>query len=399
MEINESLVTEEDDCEIYFLQPASSPYNIKEKLEKANKALLEESFNGNDREFKIKFKEVLVDYEPDLTDDDVQSFESYNEVDFNIIEKEQGLENNLINNKLELNIFTPVIEEEYDEDIQTCENDEIGVIENKVEDENEIFEVNEEEEIFINEEINFSDEIDKSENDETITSSKDLIFCEDSNSIERKRIVKKSKKHIKIDCKSHCIDKLPDLNLTISKLKINEKPDFCPALKLLKRRCCEKNVKNDQKLPQYTGLRSEYGLSLVQLEMRRKRKEYSKIREEKRRNLIEEYKKRKMQQNEEIFYQWLKTIEKRKVLEERNRQKSKYSAKIVNFTKNLIEERPKTANYLVGSVKRTNKRPETACVYVQISSDLLKQKGIQVGNLIFKEIHKNNKNEFNIVSF
>lgn len=57
------------------LQPASCPYNIAEKVQQANMDLFSTTPHTV-RSAKVKFRDELVSFEPDLTDDDVNSIES-----------------------------------------------------------------------------------------------------------------------------------------------------------------------------------------------------------------------------------------------------------------------------------------------------------------------------------
>ncbi|GJQ82918.1 hypothetical protein Trydic_g5921 [Trypoxylus dichotomus] len=427
-----SIESEEEDYEIYFLQPSSSPYNMKEKLEEANKALVDDHPLLEDRPSKVKFKEKLVDYEPDLTDDDVQSIESYNEIDY-MLEQEfiEEIAPQQLPNKIELNIFTPclnVTEEEDEEDDSTSgdivSNEELGqdneesnlnqysfvnerqgtltdkdsITDEEIEEKIDSSEMNTSEETVgaSNSSSNLSDssiydeEVEVIHQTDSTETKEETTTTKTASSASSKRTVSiLSRRLSKVDCKIHCIERLDtQIDLTISKLQISERP-LCPTLKLLKRKCCEKNqAKNEQKLPCYTGLRSEYGLSLQQLEKRQRRKELLKMREEKRKRLMEEYKSRKIQQNEEIFSQWLRNIQKRKE-EQVNRNKNgkkAISPKILEIPNKQFEkmERPKTSyplitNHGVRKLRRPN--TSTACVFIQVPQNVLR-KGLHVGDII-----------------
>jgi hypothetical protein len=61
------------------LQPASSPYNIAEKVQQANIDLFSSNtLTTMEKTSRVTFKEELTSYEPELflTDDDVNSIES-----------------------------------------------------------------------------------------------------------------------------------------------------------------------------------------------------------------------------------------------------------------------------------------------------------------------------------
>lgn len=194
-----------------------------------------------------------------------------------------------------------------------------------------------------------------------------------------------------VHCKEHCIDKLEcDLSMSIKKLEIHDKFQL-PPLQLLQRQCCDEvKQKVPKALPRYNGLRSEYGLSSRQLEKRERQKQILKMKEEMRHQLMSEYKKRKIEQNEEVFCQWLKEVAKRK----NDKQNSKQIKSKETVTPNIItlpskitgksRERPRTANEFVPktSVKK-RRRPHTtqSCVYIEVPQCVL-EKGLTLGNLV-----------------
>lgn len=216
---------------------------------------------------------------------------------------------------------------------------------------------------------------------------------------EKKRV----HKNYQISCKNHCIERLDTyLDLSINRLNIAEKP--CPMLKLQRRNCCEKNpIKTEQKLPVYSGYKSEYGLSLEQLEKRERKKEMIKLREEKRQEILKEYQQRKIQQNEEIFCQWLKNISRRKRDVETKEKKTKKCLTPTvftfpsNTTNDQIKDRPKTAHFLTkGTNVKKVKRPNTStsCVFIEVPQNLLR-KGISVGDIFIRNAQiKPNKLHF-----
>lgn len=57
------------------LQPSASPYNITQRVQEANFTLFNSTPQPT-RSTKVKFRDELVSFEPDLTDDDVNSIES-----------------------------------------------------------------------------------------------------------------------------------------------------------------------------------------------------------------------------------------------------------------------------------------------------------------------------------
>lgn len=383
------------------LQPANSPYNITEKVKLANEALSFDNPDLDDRSIKVKFKEELVDYEPSLTEDDVNSIESDVENVFveaeaekqNLEEQQTFTDNNVMisgPNILNLHLYDAIQLED-----QTGEVDEESV--NSDSDSPETFEAVD----------------DPLQNDLETSRSNELTIAtksEEDDEDEEKEMYnapkrlkdKKAKKHFQkrfsnqnhnVDCKSHCIEKLDfGLNISINKLQIHEKPANCPTLKLQERKCCEKNkIRNPQTLPCYSGFRSEYGLSSLQLERRERRKEIIRMKAERRKKLMEEFKERKKQQNEEVFCQWLREVAKRKRQKENEnlrilKTKENFSPTVINFPSRpeKVKERPKTAGDFIPShgIKRT-KRPHTssACVYIQVPSNMLKR-GLNIGNIL-----------------
>lgn len=358
----------------------------------------------DDRSTKVKFKEELVDYEPSLTEDDVNSIESdvdnvfvEAEVEKQNLEKQQTCtDNNVIisgPNILDLHLYDAIQLEdeagEVDEESVNSDSDSPETLE-AVEDAIENF-------------------LETSRSNEFAITTKSEGEGEEEEEDEEKYDVpkklkeKKTKKyfqkrfwnqnHNNVDCKSHCIEKLDfGLNLSINKLQIHEKPASCPTLKLQERKCCEKNkIRNPQTLPCYSGFRSEYGLSLLQLERRERRKEIIRMKEERRKKLMEEFKERKKQQNEEVFCQWLREVAKRKRQKENEnarilKTKENFSPTVINFPsrQEKTKERPKTSGDLIPShgIKRT-KRPRTssACVYIQVPDNVLKR-GLNIGNIL-----------------
>lgn len=344
------------------------------------------------RLIKLKFKDDLVDYEPD-TEDDVNSIESYNEVlDYSIIEKETRKpleESEPIN--VDLNLFTDVAMEEentedeveedlveeveYETKITSDDNFEPPILDHKLNLEESVEEIEEDD--------SFNLQIETSTNSNNIKTPKTT-----SSRISTSK--RKMMNNYHINCKDHCIDRLDvNLNLSINKLHITEKP--CPMLKLQRRNCCEKNpVKIDQKLPLYAGHKSEYGLSLEQLEKRERRRQIIKLREQKRQEVLEEYQQRKIQQNEEIFCQWLKNVSKRKrESDTREKKTTKCLTPTVfpfpNKTNDKIKERPKTAHFVPTHAVKKVKRPHTSssCVFIEVPQNLLR-KGISVGDILVR---------------
>lgn len=311
--------------------------------------------NLDEREVKVKFKEDLVDYEPSLTEDDVNSIESDDETieddfpKFFNIEKNNAFSDESIQSVINLNASDVILEQEEEEEI-----------------------------------IDSSDEENKE--DEAILTEELL----DESDVEEKKIVAKNfkKKHNlfqkynrEIDCKSHCIE---SLDLRIKKLHIHEKTIVKPILKLQERKCCENNNKN---LPTYTGFRSEYGLSKDQLERREKLNQIIRMKEEKRQQVLREFRERKRQQNEQVFCQWLRNVSKRKTVG--GKQKETLSPKIINLPFGNKPQQQKISRPVTAPLPpksqffvRQKRRPQTspAYVYIEVPQNILRR-GISVGNV------------------
>lgn len=340
------------------------------------------------RTIKLKFKEELVDYEPD-TEDDVNSIESYSEaVDYSIIEKETQKPIEELNNTSNL-FAVPEADTEEDVDEEICEE--------VVEYETKITSIDNYEPIILNQELEDFEEI--SEVFEDSLDAKNNVNLPTSKTEDVEKVtplnIPNEKKYVDanyhINCKNHCIERLDvGLDLYINRLSIGEKP--CPMLKLQRRNCCERNpIKTEQKLPVYIGYKSEYGLSLEQLEKKERKKEMIKLREEKREQILKEYQRRKNQQNEEIFCQWLKNISRRK---RENETKEKITKKCLtptvfsfpNRIDDKIKERPKTAHFLqTRNVIKKPKRPNTtnSCVFIEVPQNLLRR-GISLGDIFIR---------------
>lgn len=129
-----------------------------------------------------------------------------------------------------------------------------------------------------------------------------------------------------------------------------------------------------------------------------------------RQKLIEDYRILKVQQNEEVFCQWLREVTRRNKEQSLRNQLSRYgnksvssnyssdaqnysSPKVVNINKTgKVKERPKTAGFVPKTNIKKKKRPHTtqSCVYIELSPNILK-KGIHIGDLLItnsKELSK-----------
>ncbi|KAF2892570.1 hypothetical protein ILUMI_13602 [Ignelater luminosus] len=371
---------------IDILQPASSPYNISEKVKEANTALFSEEVNFEEKESKVKFKEDLVDYEPELSYDDTTSIESEDNIDYSLMEQDTTI--------LESQLQTALI-------LNVCNTDE---------EEEEIGEIIEEipEEItptLIESNINFSVQCEStthkqvSELKTEIEQSNQQNKCNELNKSNKTKFSKKMHKVEDISCKRHCIDSIDrfdfNANISVSKINLREKPYQCPRLKLQRRNCCEKNeIKAQQKLPSYTGLRSEYGLNAAQLEKRERIREILKLREQERQRILEENKRRKIQQNEQIFCEWLKSVSIRKNQQKKNDRTRQPLSSTVNITfptkpPEAVKQRPKTANEILPKHTIKKKRPHTSstCIFIEVPPSVL-QKGIHIGDLLVTKSSK-----------
>lgn len=341
------------------MQPSSAPYNITEKVQQANVDLFTSHSNQNvEKTAKVKFREELISFEPDLTDDDVNSIESDH-------------------TELSLDNRPPILE------YKTTINNENLTIFNIEEDVEELEEVLEE----VESDTEYKPEIkvstavaEKTIDNETTASSR-------KESSKPKKVAKSKAAFLnphEVNCKDHCIDKLDhDLSMSIKKLDIQDKLSL-PPLQLLQRKCCDEVKKKiHQNLPHYNGLRSEYGLSSRQLEKREKQKEILKIKDHMREQLMDEYRRRKMQQNEEVFCQWLKEVSKRKSEKKYPNKRATSAKPSVSKMDKKVAERPKTTNAFIPRTKTRKKRwPQStnARVYIEVPKSCL-EKHLRIGDL------------------
>ncbi|CAG9773097.1 unnamed protein product [Ceutorhynchus assimilis] len=349
MDLNEA---EDGDIGCYFLQPSATPYNIIEKLQQANFEL----FNSTPQAIKsskVKFRDELVSFEPELTDDDVNSIESDHVVD--------ELPQQIVAKNDEV-LYNTVVQENVD--IYDTIEEEI------------------EETVF--DELVLSDiEVDKNNSNEEILMEKKIspiIINEDKSKTKHsKRKNKSTLKKQDIHCKEHCIERLDThLSMSIKKLEIHEKtPVNLPPLQLHQRKCCDnlKQSNTDRNLPNYKGYRSEYGLSSRQIKNRDRYMEMLRQKELSRQKLIEDYRALRVQQNEEVFCQWLKKVSKR--------GKDEQQINFLSPNVDKAKERPKTAGFTPKTTIKKKKRPHTSqsCVYIEVSPSVLK-KGINIGDLL-----------------
>ncbi|KAB0800220.1 hypothetical protein PPYR_05960 [Photinus pyralis] len=375
--VSETVSDNEDDYGNYFLQPASSPYDIAEKVKQANNELFNENQNVEDKQVKVKFRENLVDYEPEFSYDDVSSIESEDNIDYSALDQDTSILESHLETALILNVTNS--DEEQNEEVE--EEEVIELIPNT----------------FISEEnVDGSISV-RCEN----VSDKDRQDYNRSAEIESKTSpLRKNHKTLylseEISCKRHCIDSIDrfDFNSNIRKVHLVEKPFKCPRLKLQHRNCCENNdIKLQQKLPCYNGLRSEYGLNALQLERRERRNEILKLKEQERQRVIEERKRRKVQQNEEIFCEWLRSVSSRKNYHKNVKRKAPLNTTKITFPAKL-DDRPNTAFNSQKDVKQAmqKKRPYTSstCIFIEVPQGIL-ENGISIGDLLVKGKRKDNK--------
>ncbi|KAJ8940800.1 hypothetical protein NQ318_007886 [Aromia moschata] len=334
----------------------------------------------NAKSFKVQFREELVSFEPDSTDDDINSIES---------------------DQIEVPTVATLVD--YKETIKTAIN--IFNIEEEVEEYEVEEEVIEEVQSDSEEGVKHIEHVSKSE----LNPEPELGPCVSNTATDlpSKRSRKKNKSSRRhnenflnpreIHCKDHCIDKLDfDLSVSVKKLEIHDNVSL-PPLQLRQRRCCDEfNRKFHRNLPNYKGLRSEYGLSSRQLDKKEKQAEIMQTREQTRRKLLEEYRQRRIQQNEEVFVQWLRQVAKRnsesqgvKTQKPANSKKRVSSgAKAAEATKRVkARVRPKTskepARKPSSAIKKKRRsRPHTAhsCVCIEVPESVLKE-GLSLGDL------------------
>ncbi|KAL3284968.1 hypothetical protein HHI36_019097 [Cryptolaemus montrouzieri] len=370
---------ESEDYSTFFLQPASCPYNIAQKVEEANVALYNSSIRI-EKSPKVRFKEDLVSFDAQLTDDDVVSIESDN-IEIPFMEQQTDSTTIVLEYKTNSNIFS-IDEDEEDyviEEIE-CEMENIKKLEQKVE--YCVPKVIEETNTVNKNSRNVENPVDGINNNPEVTKTK------------KKRKLKLPKF---IDCKYHCLERLDDeLSESLKKLSMSEKPSLCPPLKLIDRKCCSENHrKNPTILPKYDGLHSEYGLSVEQIVRKRKNKEIIRTKEQRKQEILEDYKKKKDEINEEIFSKWLKEISERK----QRASFKQYRMSLNKDTDIFLQSRPVSAGIssgFIGSSKTTSesgyssknsseksRRPKSVSqsVFVEIPKNVL-QRGLKVEYLL-----------------
>ncbi|XP_050303637.1 uncharacterized protein LOC126741295 [Anthonomus grandis grandis] len=386
---------EEEEIGCFFLQPSSSPYNLAEKVQQANFDL----FNGtpqSTRSTKVKFRDELVSFEPDLTDDDVNSIESDHVDELPIRTEEVQKEefkveeiklpyNTVLRNDIE--IFN--IEEEIEEvDEAVIEQAVLAEYNN---------DLNEMEEVVSSEEITSETEPKETLKDSSRGLEKPNSETGSSKSKKPAKRQKKTMKSQEIHCKQHCIERIDNIAMSIKKLEIHEKPPVTlPPLQLHQRKCCDEvRLSNSERnLPNYNGYRSEYGLSSRQIKLRDRQMEMVRQKEITRQKLIEEYRALKVQRNEEVFCHWLKEVTRRSkepnLRNQLNRSKGyksvspgSYGTISPNIIQEKLKERPKTAGFVPKTNIKKKKRPYTtqSCVYIEVPPNVLK-KGIHIGDLL-----------------
>lgn len=286
----------------------SSPYDLSQKVKEANTALNQENIDLTSKESKIKFKEDLVDYEPEFSYEEASSIESEDNIDDYILADHVALEKRL---------ESTLILKSFD---STENNNEDNV--NNEREENINDEISEELETNILSDMNENFDLNLICKTGALTNKTETLVKLDSSDInsEHKLNVKQSKtvasrksSYVEnIYCNQHCIERIDCSNTYLRKV-INLKDGMVklPRLKLHRRKCCEKN-KFLQKLPCYTGLRSEYGLNTLQLQRRDNIKEIILMKGQEKKRRTEENKLNKSIENESIFCNWLKTLSSRR---------------------------------------------------------------------------------------
>ncbi|KAL1509406.1 hypothetical protein ABEB36_004149 [Hypothenemus hampei] len=295
------------------------------------------------RSTKVKFRDELVSFEPDLTDDDVNSIESDQVAD--------GFPEAYLTG----NFFERTVLYMY--------NFQEAKIENK--------------------------------SDNEMQFSKKNI--ETPKACKRKKQFKTTMKIQEVHCKEHCIEKLDaKLSISVKRLEIHEKPPLnLPPLQLHQRTCCDdiKLSNNDKNLPNYNGYRSEYGLTSRQIKDRNRHVRLMKQKELARQKLIEEYRALKVRQNEEVFCQWLREVSRRHQLSKNVKTgcRSKMGS-CMSYSSNTNQKRPRTASSVVKSNMKKEDRPHTSqtCVFIEVSPKML-DKGIHIGDLLITNSKKLSK--------
>lgn len=162
-----------------------------------------------------------------------------------------------------------------------------------------------------------------------------VIHCEEETpKIRLPKKKKRKEEYIPINCRIHCLEKkdLDIINGVINYHNLKIPPEL--ILRLNEKYCCKKCEK--PKLPTYKGLNSEYGLTEKQIERKRAKTERKLQQNQEKIIRIREERIQRDIYNEEIYKEWLKSIEKRKTNKNKNnyetyeqrRPKSSYEARI-----------------------------------------------------------------------
>ncbi|CAO1330453.1 unnamed protein product [Diamesa serratosioi] len=298
--------SEDDDCE-YFLQPTNQ-YNIIEKIKEANQELYSVSVLRASSP-KVKFREKLVEFEPEFDEDGILMEKRSNSSNSSHRKEEESSDDGYVedteNNKnisINSNIIMKVLNvnsedieevcEQLDVELEISEKEENSDATENVPEQLEDYLKNDD---FNEEEPEEPEEISKSPELRRETSTIVRKCCEDR---DRKPDVQKCfPKRVFSRSKS---TKINPLSTDVS----NDVTNLCRN----KLKTCCKHKESDeykQKLPKYNGAHSNYGLSLEEI-AKRQRKEQKSIHIKQRKEEQQfEQKELLSKNNEEAFAKWL----------------------------------------------------------------------------------------------
>lgn len=269
-------------------------YNIKERITRANEQLLESPALQRSHEPRVTFHERLENFEPDSDDGYVDSFE----VDASSNSESETSKKDILNENVSLinedMINSEIIEENIEDNEHSLES--VVLITNKTQ--------NDDSENIVDtlRSLSIKDDTYYDEN-QSFEYASDVCGDFDSSSDSEPNV------------------KVIQYNDTLNKNKTNERLSLTlcngnfrrriqqptPVLKLKYRYCCEHDISKQQKLPQYNGLKSEYGLSEIQLQLKAERQEKLRNNMLLRRKLRVDNLVKHSLINEYAFASWLKT--------------------------------------------------------------------------------------------
>ncbi|CAO1354742.1 unnamed protein product [Diamesa hyperborea] len=300
--------SEDDDCE-YFLQPTNQ-YNITEKIKEANQELYSESVLRASSP-KVKFREKLVEFEPEFDEDG------------NLMEKRSNSSNSSHSHRKE----EESSDDGYVEETHNNNNNNTNINENNSDVVMNESNVNSEdiEEVCeqLDGELEISEKEENSDVTENVPEESEDYFKSDFNEEEHEEAcnspeLPREPTIIRKCCEDR--DRKPDVqkcfpkrifshskSTKISPITTDVSNDVTNLCRNKVKTCCKHKESEEykQKLPKYNGAHSNYGLSLEEI-AKRQRKEHKSIHIKQRKEEQQfEQKELLSKNNEEAFAKWL----------------------------------------------------------------------------------------------